>query len=433
MSIDLNRPPLWRNRQFALLASARAISVLGNGFARVALAFAVLALPGAGPGRLSLVLACQAVPQLVLILLGGVIADRMSRSRLMAMADVVGAAAYGGLAALVLAGHAPLLLMCVLAVAAGTATALFAPAMDGVVPLVVPAEQLQQANGLLRVGMNISLLLGLALSGVTVAWLGAGWALALNALSFVVSAVLTSLLGIGERPRKRSSGWADLREGWREFSSRQWLWAVVCQYAVVIAALNANVGVLGPLAAEHHLGGARAWSVIVAAQALGAVAGAGLAAKVRVERPILVAVLATLPSAVPIVLLGLGAPVWLIAVAMFGSGVSSDVFGVLWSTTIQREVPEEALSRVSSYDWFGSLAFAPLGLLVAGPAADAWGTDRMLFTCAALIVAATLGALLAPQVRTLRAPARAERPTATDHSVIRGAVDTEATGEEAAG
>ncbi|MFF2960385.1 MFS transporter [Streptomyces sp. NPDC057963] len=433
MSLDVNRSPLWRSRQFALLASARAISVLGNGFARVALAFAVLALPGSGPGRLSLVLACQAVPQLALILLGGVIADRMSRSRLMAMADVVGAAAYGGLAVLVLAGHAPLLLMCVLAVAAGTATALFAPAMDGVVPLVVPAEQLQQANGLLRVGTNISLLLGLALSGVTVAWLGAGWALALNALTFVISAVLTSLLVIGGRPRKQSSGWADLREGWREFSSRQWLWAVVCQYTLVVAALNANVGVLGPLAAEHHLGGARAWSAIVAAQALGAVAGAGLAAKVRVERPVLVAVLATLPSAVPIVLLGLGAPVWLIAVAMFGSGVSSDVFGVLWSSTIQREVPEEALSRVSSYDWFGSLAFAPLGLLVAGPAADAWGTDRMLFACGALIVAATLGALLVPQVRTLRAPARAGRPTAVNHSVIQKSGGSETMDEEATG
>ncbi|MFJ2092211.1 MFS transporter [Streptomyces sp. NPDC087901] len=431
MSVESVQPPLWRNQQFALLASARAVSVLGSGFARVALAFAVLALPGAGPGRLSLVLACQAVPQLALVLLGGVIADRMSRSRLMAMADVVGAVAYGGLAVLVLAGHAPLLLMCVLAVAAGTATALFAPAMDGMVPLVVPAEQLQQANGSLRVSTNISLLLGLALSGVTVAWLGAGWALALNALSFVISAVLTSLLAIGERPRKQSSGWADLREGWREFSSRQWLWAVVCQCTIVVAALNANVGVLGPLAAEHHLGGARAWAVIVAAQALGAVAGAGLAARVRVERPILVAVLAMLPSAVPIVLLGLGAPVWLIAVAMFGSGVSSDVFGVLWSTTMQREVPEEALSRVSSYDWFGSLAFAPLGLLLAGPAAAAWGTDRMLFVCAALIVAATLGALLVPQVRTLRSPAQAERPTAADQPEIRKTAGTEAMGEEA--
>jgi MFS family permease len=409
-ALSIPAVPLWRRRDFVLLATARVVSVLGNGFARVALAFAVLALPGAGPGRLSLVLACQAVPQLAFVLVGGVIADRMSRSRLMATADVVGAAAYAGLAAMVLAHHAPLPAMCLLAVAAGTATALFAPAMDGVVPLVVPAERLQQANGLLRVGTNVSLLLGLALSGVTVAWLGAGWALALNAASFVLSAVLTSLLAVGGRPRARSSGWADLREGWREFASRQWLWAVVAQYTVVVAALNANAGVLGPLAADQRLGGARAWSVIVAAQALGAIAGAGLAARVRVRRPVLVAVLATVPSALPIALLGAGAPVWPVAAGMFVSGVSSDVFAVLWSTTVQREVPEEALSRVSSYDWFGSLAFAPLGLLVAGPAAAAWGTGRMLLVCAALIVLASAGALLAPQVRTLRAREPAAGP-----------------------
>jgi MFS family permease len=411
MTVASHRSPLWRDRRFALLLSARVVSVLGNGFARVALAFAVLALPHASPGRLSLVLACQAVPQLAFILVGGVVADRMSRSRLMAMADVVGAGAYAGLAALVLTGHAPLVAMCLLAVAAGTATALFSPAMDGVVPLVVPADRLQQANGLLRVGTNSSLLLGLALSGVAVAWLGAGWALALNAASFVVSAGLTARLRVGERPRRTSTGWADLREGWHEFASRQWLWVVVAQYTVVVAALNANVGVLGPFAAEQHLGGARAWSVIVAAQALGTIAGAGLAARVRVERPVLVAVLATLPSAVPIALLGADAPVWLIAAAMFCAGVASDVFAVLWSTTIQREVPEEALSRVSSFDWFGSLAFAPLGLLVAGPAADAAGTDHALLACAALVLLATAGALLSPQVRGLRAVAEAGRGT----------------------
>ncbi|MEK8144357.1 MFS transporter [Streptomyces sp. M10(2022)] len=119
--------PLRRDHQFVLLASARIISVLGNGFARVALAFAVLALPGSSPGRLSLVLACQALPQLVFILVGGVIADRMSRVRLMALADWVGMAAYGGLAVMVLTGRAPLVAMCALAVVAGTATALFAP------------------------------------------------------------------------------------------------------------------------------------------------------------------------------------------------------------------------------------------------------------------------------------------------------------------
>ncbi|MGX9889953.1 MFS transporter [Streptomyces sp. NPDC002276] len=396
--------PLWRERPFMLLAAARTVSVLGNGFARVALAFAVLALPGAGPGRLSLVLACQAVPQLVLILVGGVIADRMSRARLMALADVLGAGAYTGLAVLVLSGHAPVLAMCLLAVAAGTATALFAPAMEGIVPLVVPADRLQRANGLLRVGTNSALLLGLSLSGVTVALVGPGWALALNAASFALSAALTARLPVPSRPPRKTSGWADLRDGWREFASRQWLWVVVAQWSIVIAALNANVGVLGPLTADRYLGGARAWSLIVAAQALGTIAGAGLASRVRVRRPILVAVLATFPTAAPVALLAVRAPVWLIAVAMFTAGVSSDVFGVLWSTTIHREIPEESLSRVSSYDYFGSLSFAPLGLLIAGPLAATVGLGHALAGCAALVVLATGAALLAPGVRRLTAP-----------------------------
>ncbi|MEU8863687.1 MFS transporter [Streptomyces umbrinus] len=399
-------PSLWRDRRFVLLFSARTVSVLGNAFARVALAFAVLALPGAGPGRLSLVLACQALPQLVFILVGGVIADRVSRSRLMVVSDLLGAAAYAGLAAMVLTGHAPLTAMCLLAVVAGTATALFAPAMTGVVPLIVPASRLQQANGVLQMGTNTSMLLGLALSGVTVAFAGAGWALALNAASFALSALLIRGLRVTARPRKASSGWADLRDGWREFASRQWLWAVVVQYAFVVAALNANVGVLGPLVAEEHFGGARAWSLIVAAQALGTIAGAGLAARVRVSRPVLVAVLATFPAAAPIALLALHAPVWSVALAMFCAGVSSDVFSVLWTTTLHREIPEQIISRVSSYEWLGSLAFAPLGLLAAGPLASAVGTGAALAGCSAMVVGATALALLSPQVRSLRAPER---------------------------
>lgn len=164
--------------------------------------------------------------------------------------------------------------------------------------------------------------------------------------------------------------------GWHEFSSRQWLWTVVTQYSVVVAALNANVGVLGPLTAERHLGGAKAWSVIVAAQAVGTVAGAGLAARVRVRRPLLVAVPCTFPAAVPIALLSATAPVWLIAAAMFGAGVASDVFGVLWATTIQREIPEQVLSRVSSYDWFGSLARHRSGCSSPDPWPRPWARVR---------------------------------------------------------
>jgi MFS family permease len=152
---------------------------------------------------------------------GGVVADCVSRTRLMVFADVIGAGAYVGLAAMTLTRHVPLTLFCLLAVAAGTATALFSPAMDGVVPLVVSAEQLQQANGLLRVGTNSSLLVGLALSGVTVAAVGAGWALALNAASFVASAILAWQLKVLGRARRGSSGWADLCEGWRRTSPRR--------------------------------------------------------------------------------------------------------------------------------------------------------------------------------------------------------------------
>jgi hypothetical protein len=156
-----------------------------------------------------------------------------------------------------------------------------------------------------------------------------------------------------------------LRQGWREFFSRQWLWVVVAQYAVVVAALNATTGVLGPLVAEERLGGARA----------------------------------TFPSALPMMLLAGSTPVWTVVVAMFVAGVASDIFGVLWATTMQREIPEEILSHVSSYDWFGSLAFAPLGLLIAGPIATSVGTSWALAGCAALIVAATAGALFFPEVR----------------------------------
>jgi hypothetical protein len=422
--------PLWRDQRFVLLISARTVSVLGNGFARVALAFAVLALPGSNGGTLSLVLACQAVPQLLFVLIGGVVADRMSRSRLMAVADVLGTVTYAALAAMVLTGHAPVAGLCLLAVLGGTASALFAPAMEGLVPLLVPARRLQRANGLLRMSTNSCMLLGLALSGVTVALVGAGWALAIDAASFAVSGLLTSRLRVTVRPRAKASGWSELRHGWHEFASRQWLWVVVAQFSLIVAAINANAGVLGPLTAEGHYGGARAWSVIVAAQALGTVLGAGLASRVRVRRPILVAVLVSYSYAAPLALLSVAAPVWLVAAVMFANGICGDVFGVLWSTTIQREVPEEVLSRVSSYDAFGSLALAPLGLLVAGPVAAAVGTGKALAGCAVLVVLATSSTLLSPQVRGLRA--RPETAGTTEGGSGTGAVPAQAQGPASA-
>ncbi|GHF20685.1 MFS transporter [Streptomyces morookaense] len=405
-AVPTGPPSLLRDRNFVLLSWARTVSVLGNGFARVALSFAVLGLPGTTPGELSLVLACQALPQLLFVLVGGVIADRVPRVRLLAAAESTGAAAYTGLAAMTLTGHAPLAALAGLATVAGLATALFAPAMTAVVPEIVPADRLTEANALLRMGMNTAMLLGLALSGVVVSLVGAGWALAVDAASFLAGAGLIAGIRVRTpRPLRTGggSGWRDMRDGWREFASRQWLWVVVLQYTFVVAAVSAETGVLGPLVSEHGPGGARAWSAVVAAQAVGTIAGAALAARLRPRRPMLVAVLATFPAAAPMLLLGLHAPLWPTVVVAFLAGVSGDVFGVLWATTLQREVPAAALSRVSSYDWFGSLAFAPVGLYAAGPLAAAAGADVALLGCADVVVLATTAALLAPGVRRLGA------------------------------
>lgn len=402
---------LLRNRRLTLLTASRTVSVLGNGFGQVALAFGVLALPGASVTRLSLVQAALAVPQL-LVLVGGVVADRLSRARLMVCAETVAGTAYAGLAVMLLTRHAPTWGLCALAIVAGLGTALFSPAYNGVVPQVVPAADLQAANGLQRLGMNGGRILGYALAGGCVALFGAGWGLAIDAASFLVSAGLIALIRVPERAaRAPSHPLRDLREGWREFRSRQWLWVIVAQFSLVVAVFAAQLGVLGPLAARQDLGGATAWSAVMTAQMAGTLVGVVLAVRLRPARPMLVATLATLVFALPCLALGLGAPLWVVLAASFADGVANDVFGVLWTTTLQREIPDEVISRVSAWDIFGSLAVAPLGVLVAGPVAVAAGVHAALLGGAALTVLVTLAALVAPGVRGLRAPAPS--PTVT--------------------
>jgi MFS family permease len=392
-----------RDRNFGCLFAARTLSVLGNGFGRVALAFGILGSRGSSPFDLSVVLACQALPQLLFVLVGGVVADRLSRYRLMVTAELTAGCAWAAITYLVHLTSIHLIPLAVAAVVAGSATALFSPAMTGLVPEIVPASRLQQANATIRVGQNVSLLLGLSGAGILVAVLGPASALSLNTASFFFSALLVSRVRIPRRDSPKMRFGADLRQGAREFFARQWLWVVVAQFAFVLAAVNAMNGVLGPLMAVQRLGGARAWAVLATAQAIGTVGGAGLAAKIRVRRPILVAVITTLGLGLPMACLAAGAPLAVIALSMCAAGVATDIFSVLWSTTMQQQIPADVISRVSSFDSFGSLAFAPLGLLVAGPLAARFGTRQTLAGCAALVALSCAAALLSRQVRTLQA------------------------------
>jgi hypothetical protein len=198
---------------------------------------------------------------------------------------------------------------------------------------------------------------------------------------------------------------ADLRDGWREFASRQWLWVIVVQAAFINAAFQAGFGVFGPVLAASEFGGARAWSLILAANAIGTVVGVVFAIRLRFARPVLVYAVTSFFFVLPLALLGFGAPVVIVAAGTLLVGIASDIGSVQWETTVQREIPAAVLSRVSSYDWLISMVLGPLGVAAAGPIADAYGPRTGLLVSSAVCAVAAVAVLASPQVRRLRAPA----------------------------
>ncbi len=409
-----------RDAPFALLLSARTLAMLAIAFSPVALAFGILDLPGATPKTLSIVLASEAIVLVMFTLVGGVVADRLPRPRVLMTAETVNAAAHAAMAAMLVTGTAPTWALAGAAAVSGAGSAMVWPALTGIIPDVVPREHLQQGNALVSLGGNIARVGGLVAGGAVVVAIGGGWALATAAAMFATAGVLTGLLArrmsrgalgaTGSTERATVSVFADLRGGWHEFRSRQWLWVVVLQFSFMVLVWQAAHGVLGPVVAKQELGGARAWTAVLTGEALGLVLGVLLAMRIRPRRPILVGTILTFGAAPPYVLLGIGAPLWSVVAAAFVMGVCFDMFGILWQTTLQRSVPAEALSRVSSYDALGSLMLGPIGLILAGPAAMWFGAHPALVACGIVMTLTTLAALCAPGVRQLTAPPLAPAP-----------------------
>src|SRR5215467_9190930 len=396
---------IFRYRRFALLFAARTSSVLGASIGPVALAFGILGLPHGSATELSIVLAAESVAVLATLLIGGVIADRLPRYRVMYASDALSAASWAVIGVMLLTGWAPVVALALCAVLAGVGAGLFWPAMTGVIPEVSPPAQLQAANGFLRLGENGSRILGVAIAGAMVALVGAGWAMLIDAGGFLASALLTTRLRLPRTGTIEASNIvSDLREGWREFTSRQWLWVVVAQFSILVGGLEAFYGVLGPVVAKQDLNGAPSWSMVLGGESIGMLVGVLIAIRIRPKRPILAGVLLTFPLAIAPLLLGLRVPVLVVAAGALIGGLCIDIFAVLWETSMQRCVPEAALSRVSSYDALGSLLLGPIGLVVAGPLAGWVGTRNALFVIAASVVVPTALALLSPGVRTMRMP-----------------------------
>jgi predicted MFS family arabinose efflux permease len=343
-----------------------------------------------------------------------VLADRVrNRARLMAVAEGAAMAAQLGAALLFLTGRASVGALATLAVVNGTAVALFYPAMTGLVPQLAQGEALQSANALIRLSTNLAGILGTALGGVLVAAVGAGWALLVDSATYAVSAALLLLVRPGERVpdavERATSMLADLLHGWREFTSRRWVWLLVVLFSLSNFGFTAAIGVLGPVQSLQSYDGARSWAAIMATFSLGTLVGVLVAMRLRPRRPLRTALLAELVVALPVLALSVPAPVPLVVALAFVSGVGVDVFEVLWQTALQQHVPGESLSRVSAYDWFGSLALTPVALALAGPLAAAVGLGPAIAICGGLGALSCL-ALLDPQVRGLRAGVEGAAP-----------------------
>ena len=361
---------------------------------------------GGSTSEVGLVLAAGTLPLVATVLAGGVVADRVSRRAVMVVADLVRVASQGAMAALLIAGSAEVWMLALLAGVTGAATGFFSPASTGLLPEVVLAEQLQPANALRTSAAATGEILGPLLGGALVAAAGAGWAMGIDAATFAASAACLALLRLPVRsPSQAGSFRDDLREGWAVFRSRRWVWTFVAYFAIGNLLWGAW-GALGPVVADRDLGGAAAWGLVLAAMGAGALAGSLLAVRARPRRPLFVAALADGLLTLPLACLAAAPPVAVIACGALLSGVGVALAISLWESTLQRHIPSESLSRVSSFDWFGALAFAPLGLAIWGPIAAAIGIDVSLWIAFGLMVALTLTLIGVPDVRRLpRSPA----------------------------
>jgi MFS family permease len=341
-------------------------SAFGDGMVAVALAFAVLDVTGSS-AALGWVLGTRTAFTIAALLLGGAVADRFSQRPVMLGADVVRFASQAVLAALLFTGNARLWQILVLYAIHGACSGFFYPAVSALAPQLVPQSQLQEANAIRWAADAAGGVVGPAVAGLVLAAASPAWAIAVDSLTFACSATALALLVLPRAERGREAPLLrQLLEGWNAFRSRSWLWISNIQAAASNALLGAPFFVAGPVIAREHFGGAAAWGLIVAAGGVGSLAGGLATLHHRPRRPMFVATLLFATFAVPGALLALAMPAWLVAITYLAASAGGIAGNVYWETTLQAQVPNDLLSRVTAYDWFSSLAADPAGYAVTG-------------------------------------------------------------------
>jgi len=419
------------DKSFRWFFTSRVVSTFGHMMTPLALAFGVLHIDNSAVA-LSQVLAAYSISQIIFLLVGGVVADRLPRTLVLQSSFLLTAVTQGAVALLLLTGTAQVWHLMVLEGLNGAVSAFSMPAMQGLIPQLVRRAHLQEANALLSSVRNGATILGPVLAGVLVATVGAGWALAVDALGFVVASIALTRVSLppirsrdGSGSQSGASMLRELREGWGEFTSRTWLWVIVAAFGFTNAIHAGAWGVLGPVIAKNNASlGISGWGFVMSAEAVGMFAMAFVLMRLHLRRPLVFGMIGVSLALIPLTMLGVH-PVTLVMVpAAFLSGLGMETFGTGWNVAMMEQVPQEALSRVSSYDMLGSFVAIPVGTLFFGWVVTRASPETVLVTAGVAYAVVSLGTLLVPSVRNLR--------RLDDQAVERDSAMGESAGDEAA-
>ena len=405
-----------RETNFAWFFASRFTNTLGNTMAMVALAFAVLDLTGSA-AALGQVLAAHTVPMVLFLLFGGVVADRFPRTLVLQVSNLASGTTQAMVAALLLTGSAELWMIIVLEAVHGLVSAMSMPAMAGMVPQLVPREELQRANALLSMSRGVLSIAGPTTGALLVVTVGSGWALAVDAATWFVAAALLLPVRIPPKARDAAGGTiAELREGWDLFRTTTWLWVVVLGFGFLNAIHAGAWFTLGPAIAEETIG-KQGWGYVLSAESAGLLVMTVVMLRLPLRRPLLFGMLGCALMGVPIFALGAQPDFALLIVAAFVAGAGIEVFGMGWNLAMQENIDEEQLSRAYSYDALGSFVAMPIGQLVYGPLGEVFGYAEVLTVSGVAYVAIALLVLVSPSVRNLpRAAADVTAPTSSQSS-----------------
>jgi len=393
----------FKSRNFRLLWTGQAISLLGDAAFVVALGWRTFDLTGSARS-LGLVLTFQGVGVLTTVLVGGALADRYDRRTLMLVSDAARFVVIGALAVMDAGGHLTIHSLAVIALVEGLATGFFTPALGGLIPLVVEDARLGSANALIGIARQSSFLIGPSVASLLYGLAGATVVFGFNACTYLVSFAFV----FATRPRQQERASDDgtlraIREGFRYIAGVPWLWITIALFAFVLMLQWASIQVLTPkLVREHFDLGVGAYGLIFSLIGGGMIIGTFLFGQLGLHRKRgLISYLIWIANSVLVIVFALSPWYPLAASAAFLRGICIGFGVTIWETMLMELVPRHMLSRVVSLDWFGSLGLTPFGLLLMGGISDLAAPGTIIALAAAISICIIALGLTSRQIRTI--------------------------------